>query len=101
MKLCRWGMFGFGWDILYGHICDYDYWCFDSMMHERYACCDIYLMIGWDWIVGETMLMVRMILIVCIDGWLEMVLLEIGMRKYIEYDIVFKIELFDWDWLKW
>ena len=53
------------------------------------ACCDICLMNDWGGFVGETMLMVSVILIMYNDGWLEMVLLEIGMRKDVWHDIVF------------
>ena len=40
-------------------------------------------------LVGGTMLMVSMVLIMYNDGWLEMVLLEIGMREDVWHDIVF------------
>ena len=53
------------------------------MMYEKYACCDICLMIDYGWIVGGTMLMVSMMLIVYNDDLLELVLLKIGMRKSI------------------
>ena len=45
-------------------------------------------MIEVELMVG-TMLMVSMMMIMYNDGWLEMVLLEIGMRKDVWYDIVF------------
>ena len=51
------------------------------MMYEKYACCDICLMIGYGWIVGWTMFMVSMMLIVYNDDLLELVLLRIGMSK--------------------
>ena len=53
------------------------------MMYEKYACCDICLMIDYGWIVGGTMLMVSMMLIVYNDDLLELVLLRIGMSKSI------------------
>ena len=61
------------------------------MMYEKYACCDICLMIGYGWIVGWTMLMVSMILIVYNDDLLELVLLRIGMRKSIWYVNMFNL----------
>ena len=71
------------------------------MMYEKYACCDICLMIGYGWIVGWTMLMVSMILIVYNDDLLELVLLRIGMRKSIWYVNVFEFEPLGWSGLKW
>ena len=71
------------------------------MMYEKYACCDICLMIGYGWIVGWTMLMVSMILIVYNDDLLELVLLRIGMRKSIWYVNMFEFEPLGWSGLKW
>ena len=71
------------------------------MMYEKYACCDICLMIGYGWIVGWTMLMVSMILIMYNDDLLELVLLRIGMRKSIWYVNMFEFEPLGWSGLKW
>ena len=89
------------WDIWCGHICDDDYWCLGGMMYEKYAYCDICLMIGYGWIVGWTMLMVNMILIMYNDGKLELVLLGIGMRNSIWYVNMFEFKPLGWSGLKW
>ena len=71
------------------------------MMYEKYACCDICLMIGYGWIVGWTMLMVSMMLIVYNNDLLELVLLRIGMRNSIWYVNMFEFEPLGWSGLKW
>ena len=71
------------------------------MMYEKYACCDICLMISYGWIVGWTMFMVSMILIVYNDDLLELVLLRIGMRKSIWYVNMFEFEPLGWSGLEW
>ena len=71
------------------------------MMYEKYACCDICLMIGYGWIVGWTMLMVSIMLIVYNNDLLELVLLRIGMSKSIWYVNIFEFELLGWSGLEW
>ena len=57
------------------------------MMYEKYACCDICLMIGYGWIVGWTMFMVGMMLIVYNNELLGLVLLDLAWGRVYDMSI--------------